>query len=111
MPRLHTPDELHSLRTALITARESWPVVVTLSSGTCGEASGSLAVLAALDRRLQEQGLAGKVHVRVTGCQGFCQQEPLLTIDPLDAMYCKVTPADVDEIVTQSIAGGRVIER
>jgi len=84
---------------------------MTLSSGTCGQASGSLAVLRALQQALEEQGLAEKVHVRVTGCQGFCQEEPLVTIQPLDVLYCSVKPEDAAEIVAESLANGRIVER
>ena len=60
---------------------------------------------------LDEHGLTDEVHVRVTGCQGFCQQEPLLIVEPLDVLYCKVTPEDVAEIVAESVVNGRVVER
>jgi NADH-quinone oxidoreductase subunit F len=111
MPRLESPAALDALRKRLISARAFWPVRLTLSSGTCGQASGSLAVLAALRARLDQPDLRDSVHVRVTGCHGFCEQEPLLILDPLDAVYCRVKPEDVEEIVAASVVEGRVIER
>jgi NADH:ubiquinone oxidoreductase subunit F (NADH-binding)/(2Fe-2S) ferredoxin/NAD-dependent dihydropyrimidine dehydrogenase PreA subunit len=111
MPRLQSPEALASFQEGLARERQAWPLRITLSSGTCGEASGSLAVLQALRAQLEENGLTDEVHVRVTGCQGFCQQEPLLTVEPLDVLYCKVTPKDVAEIVTESVVNGRVVER
>ena len=105
------PGALASFRQESLRARHAWPVRVTLSSGTCGEASGSLSVLRALQDDLQKRGLADEVHVRVTGCQGFCQQEPLLIVEPLDVLYCRVTAEDVAEIVSESVVGGRVVER
>ncbi len=111
MPRLQDPEALASFREGLARERQAWPMRITLSSGTCGEASGSLAVLQAVRARLDENGLTDEVNVRVTGCQGFCQQEPLLIVEPLDVLYCKVTPADVAEIVSESVMNGRVIDR
>ncbi len=111
MSRLLDPGALASFREESLRARHAWPVRVTLSSGTCGEASGSLSVLRALQDDLQKHGLADEVHVRVTGCQGFCQQEPLLIVEPLDVLYCRVTAEDVAEIVSESVVGGRVVER
>jgi NADH-quinone oxidoreductase subunit F len=111
MSRLLDPDALASFREQLTRDRQAWPIRITVSSGTCGEASGSIGVLKALEAYLQESGLADKVHVRVTGCQGFCQQEPLVTIEPLDALYCKVTPVDIPDIVSESVVNSRVVER
>ncbi len=111
MPRLDSPAALEALRKRLMAARAFWPIRLILSSGTCGQASGSLAVLAALRRRLDQPDLRDSVHVRVTGCHGFCEQEPLLILDPLDVIYCRVTPQDIEEIVSQSVVEGRVVER
>ncbi len=111
MSRLRDPAALASFTEELQRARQAWPVRLTLSSGTCGEASGSLSVLNALQDDLQNRGLTDDVHVRVTGCQGFCQQEPLLIIEPLDVLYCRVTAKDVAEIVSESVIRGQVVER
>jgi NADH:ubiquinone oxidoreductase subunit F (NADH-binding)/(2Fe-2S) ferredoxin len=111
MPRLQGAQALESLRGELTQDLQTLPLRITLSSGTCGEASGSLGVLSAIRTQLEQSGLAAKVHVRVTGCQGFCQQEPLVIVEPLDALYCKVTPGDVAEIVSESVVGGRVVDR
>ena len=111
MPRLDSPAALEALRKRLTAARTFWPIRLILSSGTCGQASGSLAVLAALRQRLDKPDLRDSVHVRVTGCQGFCEQEPLLILDPLDVIYCRVKPQDIEEIVSQSVIEGRIVER
>jgi NADH:ubiquinone oxidoreductase subunit F (NADH-binding)/(2Fe-2S) ferredoxin len=111
MSKLLDPGALASFREELTKDRQAWPLRITVSSGTCGEASGSIGVLKALEVYLQDRGLTDKVHVRVTGCQGFCQQEPLVTVEPLDALYCKVTPADIPEIVSESLVNNRVVDR
>jgi NADH:ubiquinone oxidoreductase subunit F (NADH-binding)/(2Fe-2S) ferredoxin/ferredoxin len=111
MPRLQSSEALESFRERLARELQAWPMRITLSGGTCGEASGSLAVLQAVRAGLEENGLTDEVHVRVTGCQGFCQQEPLLTVEPLGVLYCKVTPEDVADIITESVVNGRVVER
>jgi len=111
MPRLDSPAALETLQRRLIAARAFWPVRLILSSGTCGQASGSLAVLAALRQRLDRPDLRDSVHVRVTGCQGFCEQEPLLILDPQDVIYCRVKPQDIEEIVSQTLLEGRIVER
>jgi len=84
---------------------------VILSSGTCGQAAGALAVQKALEEHLSKGGLRDRVDLRVTGCQGFCQHEPLLILEPLDVLYCRVKPEDVGDIVSESVDKGNVVER
>lgn len=54
--------------------------------------------------------LSGRVHVSRSGCQGFCQMGPLVTIEPEGTFYVKVRPDDVPEIVS-ALAECRVVER
>jgi NADH-quinone oxidoreductase subunit F len=46
-----------------------------------------------------------------SGCQGFCQRGPLVTIQPDGILYTKVKAEDADEIVERTILRGEVIER
>ena len=82
-----------------------------VSSGTCGEACGSLNVVKAFREELATQGLIETVLLRATGCHGFCEQEPLVIIDPGNILYCGVSSEDVEEIVSRTVLGGEVIER
>ena len=46
-----------------------------------------------------------------SGCQGFCQKGPLVTVQPFGALYVHVTPDDVEEIITKTVVGGEIVER
>ena len=48
--------------------------------------------------------------VKETGCHGFCEQGPLVVIEPHGTFYTHVKPKDVEAIVDKSIAAGEVIE-
>jgi NADH:ubiquinone oxidoreductase subunit F (NADH-binding)/(2Fe-2S) ferredoxin/NAD-dependent dihydropyrimidine dehydrogenase PreA subunit len=61
-------------------------------------------------RELADQGLEGQVRLCVTGCHGFCEQGPVMVIEPGNILYCRVTPEDVWEIVSQTVANGLVVE-
>ena len=111
MSTLSTANELAALREELAALRGAYEKHVVISSGTCGEACGSLAVVKALREELAQQGLADKALLRVTGCHGFCEQEPLMVIEPGNILYCHVSPDDAGEIVSKTIAEGKVIER
>ena len=111
MSKLTSVEELQALREKLQKERSAWPVTIILSGGTCGEASGAIEFLKGLNAEIAKHGLGDRVHIRYTGCHGFCQQEPLLIIQPLDVLYCKVKPEDVKEIVAESVIGGKIVER
>ena len=58
----------------------------------------------------QEAGAKG-IHLKKSGCHGFCEIGPLVNIEPLDVLYAHVHTEDCDEIIDKNILGGEVIER
>ncbi|MFC1703217.1 NADH-ubiquinone oxidoreductase-F iron-sulfur binding region domain-containing protein [Candidatus Omnitrophota bacterium] len=84
---------------------------VILSSGTCGQAGGSLKVAEAFKKELKQQKLTDKVKLRITGCHGFCEQEPLLVVEPGNTFYCRIKPEDVPEIISETLKKNKIIER
>lgn len=51
------------------------------------------------------------MYVSKSGCQGFCQMGPLVTIYPDNIFYTKVKETDVDEIVQKTLIDNKVVER
>jgi len=47
----------------------------------------------------------------VSGCQGFCQMGPLVTIYPQHILYVKVSPDDIEEIIDKTIINGEIVDR
>lgn len=84
--------------------------ILTVSSGTCGQARGSLKVIEALNAAIKKQNLKDEVKVRVTGCHGFCEAEPNIIIYPQDIFYQKVDPKNGKDIIAQTILNNKVIE-
>jgi NADH-quinone oxidoreductase subunit F len=70
-----------------------------------------MVVIDALRAELKRQGLSDSVRLRITGCQGFCEQGPIMVIDPSNVFYCRIEPEDVEEIIARSVRGNEVIER
>jgi len=85
--------------------------IITLCAGTGCCASGCLAVLTSLRSELERYGLTEKIKIRTTGCHGFCEQGPLMVIEPQNLFYCHIKPDDVSEIVSQTLKENKVIER
>ncbi len=95
---------------------------VVICAGTGCISAGALAIRDAFVRQLEATGLPVLVELKAddakpgtaiatSGCQGFCQQGPLVTIAPEGLLYCKVTLADVPEIVAETLVANRRVER
>jgi NADH:ubiquinone oxidoreductase subunit F (NADH-binding)/(2Fe-2S) ferredoxin len=50
-------------------------------------------------------------EVKASGCHGFCEKGPLVVIRPQGILYTHVSVDDVEEIISETIIGGNVIER
>lgn len=79
----------------------------------CCAASGSEALRLYAKQRVKELGLSGpgKVRVNAAGCLDRCKQGPIAVVYPEGVWYSLVDESDVEEIVTEHLAGGRVVER
>ena len=97
---------------------------VVICAGTGCVASGALKVHAAFVEKIAATGLPvvtelreetvpaeGGLRLSKSGCQGFCQMGPLVTIEPDGILYTRVKPADVDEIVARTLQNHEVIDR
>jgi len=111
MSRLNSFRELEHLRHQLLEDRRSLTTTVVVCGGTGCRASQSREVIAAIQNELSQQGLEGKVRLRATGCHGFCEQGPIVVIEPSNIFYCRVAPDDAFEIVSQTVVRGEVIQR
>ncbi|MDD3844954.1 MAG: NADH-ubiquinone oxidoreductase-F iron-sulfur binding region domain-containing protein [Syntrophorhabdaceae bacterium] len=93
---------------------------ILVCAGTGCLVNGSLKVYEGFVKALKESGLNAIVEltgeeegvfVSRTGCQGFCQIGPLVTILPEGIFYTGVKPGDVAEIIEATIKKGDVVER
>jgi len=111
MPRLNSIRELDHLREYLKVQRQNYSTTISLCGGTGCQASNSQAVAEALITELSRQDLEENVRLCVTGCHGFCEQGPVMVIEPRNILYCHVSPEDAFEIVYQTIMKDEIIDR
>ena len=110
--RLRSPGDLAALRDKLLSERGSTGREIIISTdSTCCILRGSLGVADAFKEELAREGLAADVRLRLAGCLGFCEIEPMVVILPQKILYQKVTTEDVKEVVEETIERGEVIER
>jgi 3-hydroxy-5-methyl-1-naphthoate 3-O-methyltransferase len=74
-------------------------------------ASGSFAVLEALDREIQGSDLKGNVQLTTCGCMGLCDEGPIMVVYPTGVWYRRVKPSDVSEIVAAHLRGDKPVDR
>ena len=98
-------------------------VNVLICAGTGCIAGGSLKVYETMRQECERRGLSVYVgltehsgeekslHVKMSGCHGFCEMGPLVHIEPLGVMYIHVKPEDCCEIVERTVLRGEIIER
>ncbi|MCC8142122.1 MAG: NADH-quinone oxidoreductase subunit NuoF [Lachnospiraceae bacterium] len=84
---------------------------VLVCGGTGCTASGSGAVMEALDEQLKENHLDSEICMVPTGCHGLCAEGPIMIVYPDGVFYTKVQAEDVPEIVSEHLLKGRVVER
>ncbi|MDD3001557.1 MAG: NADH-quinone oxidoreductase subunit NuoF [Candidatus Riflebacteria bacterium] len=96
---------------------------VIVCAGTACVANGALKVIDALKKEIEKAGISVRVDVHEenknkkdlylskSGCHGFCQQGPLVTIMPENIFYVKVKPEDAAEIVETTLKNHQVVDR
>jgi len=84
---------------------------VLICGGTGCTSSGSKSIQAAFNEALAAQGLSEEVKIVQTGCFGLCALGPVVIVHPDGTFYSRVEPKDVEEIVSEHLLKGRVVER
>ena len=111
MTKINTIKDLEALQKRVLKAREKNQSTIVMCGGTGCQATRCQEVIDAVNDELVQQDLAKNVSVRTTGCHGFCEQGPLMVIEPNNTFYCHIKPEDAHEIVAKTIGGGEIVER
>ncbi|MFH1845689.1 MAG: NADH-quinone oxidoreductase subunit NuoF, partial [bacterium] len=111
--KLKSPQQLTKLRKecALELQKQARKVMVCCGPGCL--ANGAADIVLEFHKVLKKKRIKGfKIEaVKETGCHGFCQQGPMVVIEPKGTFYAKVKLKDVAEIVSESIAKEMIVER
>ena len=96
---------------------------VLICAGTGCIAGGAMKIYDNIREECEKRGLTVYVglkhdtdeekslHVKMSGCHGFCEMGPLVHIEPMGIMYIHVKPEDCREIIEKTVLGGEVIDR
>ncbi len=111
MKKIKSPAELEKLRETLVSQNNTDKPWVTICCGTGCSASGALDVVSSFEKAIKEKNLDIDITTKVTGCHGFCEQGPLVVINPGNIFYCKVKYEDVEEIIKETLLEKKLIDR
>ncbi|NMB35586.1 MAG: NADH-quinone oxidoreductase subunit F, partial [Firmicutes bacterium] len=78
--------------------------------GTGCQASNSQGIYEQLKDEVAKLGLT-EVSVDFTGCHGFCEQGPIVIIEPEGIFYTSVELEDTAEIIQSHLRDGKPVER
>ena len=84
---------------------------VLVCGGTGCTSSGSQQIIQTLKDELKKNRLQNEVAVVKTGCHGLCAEGPVMIVYPEAVFYSKVRPENVEEIVSEHLLKGRIVER
>lgn len=108
---LGSPEDFEFLRQNIEFLRDPNKPTISVCVSTGCVALGALGVMEAFKAELEKQDLNVAVNVMDTGCVGFCEQGPRVTIYPEEICYFKVKPEDVPEIVSKTIREKKIVKR
>ncbi len=96
----------------LTTIRESTGrAKVTVHMGTCGIAAGARDIMDALLDEMKKNDVKD-VIVTTSGCAGFCNREPMATVEYKDqppVKYIDLTPEKMRKIFSEHVLWGRMV--
>ena len=84
---------------------------ILVCQGTGCESSKSAKINQALGEEIKRSNLSDTVQVKTTGCHGFCQQGPIVVIEPEGIFYTGVKVEDAPEVVKSSLVEKKPLER
>ena len=83
---------------------------VLVCGGTGCSSSGSAELIKRFEEQIAKNGLDREVKVVRTGCFGLCEAGPVVIVYPEGTFYSRIRPEDVDEIVSEHLLKGRVVQ-
>ena len=111
MKKLKSITDLSNLRKRLRKERKTDKQTIVVCGGTGCETFGGSDLYKTLGECIKDKGLEKKVALKKTGCQGFCERGPLITLWPSNIFYQRVKESHAEQIIDETILKGNIIPR
>ncbi len=111
--RITEPSQLIKIQKEVLAQQAARPKTIRVCCGTGCLANGAQQVSDALKQIIRDRGVHGYTveDIKETGCHGFCEQGPLVIIDPEGTFYTHVKPKDVETIIEETIEKNKPVEK
>jgi len=103
--------DLEALRELFLSQQDPNAQVVRVCCTTGCRAGGALKIVDRFEAELSKAGLKKKVQIKKTGCRGFCENGPVVSVEPSRAFYNKVRLKDVSDIVSETLIQKKPVMR
>ncbi|HKK21684.1 MAG TPA: (2Fe-2S) ferredoxin domain-containing protein, partial [candidate division Zixibacteria bacterium] len=111
--RIENPRQLVQMQKEYLADQSKYPKKVMVCCGTGCLANGAMKIVDAFRDTLDKRKVKGFAveALKETGCHGFCEQGPLVIIEPQGTFYTKVKAKDVEKIIDESIESDTVVDK
>jgi NADH-quinone oxidoreductase subunit F len=109
--KIETPADLDALRRTILSKRDPKAQIVRVCCTTGCRAGGALKIVEDFEKELARAGLKDKIQIKKTGCRGFCENGPVVSVEPKGVFYNKVKHKDVRDIVSETLVQKICVKR
>jgi NADH:ubiquinone oxidoreductase subunit F (NADH-binding)/(2Fe-2S) ferredoxin/Pyruvate/2-oxoacid:ferredoxin oxidoreductase delta subunit len=110
MRKIKSISDLESWRKQIVAKQKKYKTVISVCGGTGCQAYGCKRVRNQLAKTIRKNGDGQKIRLKLTGCRGFCERGPIVTIQPQGIFYQRVQERDVPLIISETLEKGKVLE-
>ena len=107
MNKIRSVEELKAFRERILGEKDikyDKPTLV-ICAGTGGQASGANDVIRVIKRYILQRSLQEKVGIRITGCQGFCEMDPFILVQPGRHLYPRLKMDQIPKVIDSAVGG------
>lgn len=90
---------------------ESRRADILICAGTGCIASGSLKIASAIEEELKRLGMADKIGLVLTGCNGFCAKGPVMVVYPEKIFYQELKVEDISSLIEEHFLKDEPVKR
>jgi NADH:ubiquinone oxidoreductase subunit F (NADH-binding)/(2Fe-2S) ferredoxin/NAD-dependent dihydropyrimidine dehydrogenase PreA subunit len=110
MRKVKSVSDLEKWRESILTKQRQVGVVISVCGGTGCHAYGCKKVRDQFAKAIKKGGFEREIRLKFTGCRGFCERGPIVTIQPQGIFYQKVLEKDVPMILSETVEKGKVLD-
>lgn len=110
MRKIKSVLDLERWRQDIISKQKENGVVISVCGGTGCHAYGCKKVRDQFAKTIRKSGNGQKIRLKFTGCRGFCERGPIVTIQPQGIFYQRVQEKDIPLILSETIEKGKLLE-